>query len=323
VLEALLELRPDLQAAYTHFSPSAEALARRMPAAWAGYLPWDLPEEMAPALDALRPGLLAFTKTEAWPVLTAEAASRGIPVTLVGGTVPPGSSRARWPGRTLLRPTWARLSLVAAISDADAEGFRALGVPSGALRVTGDPGIDSAAARARGADPDAPYLRPFREAPRPTVVAGSTWPSDTAVLLPALAAARKRAPEVRAVLAPHEPSEAVVRGLLAELERDGWRAATLAAVEERGAEGVDAVVVDRVGVLAHLYTVGRVAYVGGGFHDAGLHRPAGGRLIIARLRGKSAGRRWLIAYVATGAGSLLCAFGFRVKIGRASCRERV
>ncbi len=29
--------------------------------------------------------------------------------------------------------------------------------------------------------------------------------------------------------------------------------------------------VDRVGVLAELYTIGDAAYVGGGFHDAGLH----------------------------------------------------
>jgi 3-deoxy-D-manno-octulosonic-acid transferase len=37
------------------------------------------------------------------------------------------------------------------------------------------------------------------------------------------------------------------------------------------AEGWDAVVLDRVGVLAHLYTVGSVGYVGGGFHGQGLH----------------------------------------------------
>jgi 3-deoxy-D-manno-octulosonic-acid transferase len=41
--------------------------------------------------------------------------------------------------------------------------------------------------------------------------------------------------------------------------------------------------VDRVGVLAHLYTIGDVAYVGGGFHDMGLHsvlEPAAARLPV-------------------------------------------
>ena len=30
-------------------------------------------------------------------------------------------------------------------------------------------------------------------------------------------------------------------------------------------------VVDRIGVLAHLYTIGDMAYVGGGYHEDGLH----------------------------------------------------
>ncbi len=271
VLEALLRRRPGLQAIFTHFSPSAEALAARMGGAWAGYLPWDLPEEMAPALDAVVPGVVAFTKTEAWPVLVEEAARRGIPVALVGGSVPPGARRARWPGRALLRPTWSRLSLACAIAETDAEGLRWLGVPAAVVHVTGDPAVDSAAERARGADPASPWLAPFHAEPRPTVVAGSTWPSDLRVLLPALDTARRREPGLRAVLTPHEPHPEVVRELLADLSRRGWRSASLADVEGKGAVGVDAVVVDRVGVLAHLYTVADVAYVGGGFHAAGLH----------------------------------------------------
>jgi 3-deoxy-D-manno-octulosonic-acid transferase len=37
------------------------------------------------------------------------------------------------------------------------------------------------------------------------------------------------------------------------------------------AEQVTVIVVDRVGVLADLYAVGQAAYVGGGYHRAGLH----------------------------------------------------
>ena len=285
VLEALRSLRPELQAVYTHFSPSAAVLASRMPAEVSGYLPWDLPDEVAAVLEAVRPDAVVFTKTEAWPVLVDEAVRRGVAVALVGGTVPPGAGRGRWPARALLRPMWSRLSLVAAITDADAEAFGALGVPPGAIHVTGDPGIDSAAQRARSADPSAPYLAPFHEDRRPTVVAGSTWPADDAVLLPALAAARGSVANLRVVLAPHEPDERHVAPLVARLGAEGWRVATLDEIERRGhARDVDAVVVNRVGVLAHLYTVGDVAYVGGGFHDAGLHsvlEPAAARLPVA------------------------------------------
>jgi 3-deoxy-D-manno-octulosonic-acid transferase len=255
-----------------------------MPADVAGYLPWDLPDEMGPVLDAVSPDVVVFTKTEAWPVLVEESARRGVPVAMVGGTVPAGAGRGRWPARALLREVWRSMTLVGAISEEDADGFRRLGVRDEAIRVTGDPGIDSAAQRATAADPEAPWLRPLREDPRPTVVAGSTWPADDAVLLPALSAVRRRVPDLRVVLAPHEPAPDQVERLTRVLAGDGWRTARLADVEERGdARGVDVVVVDRVGVLAQLYTVGGAAYVGGGFHDAGLHsvlEPAAARLPV-------------------------------------------
>ena len=272
VLGAVRSRRPGLQVAFTHFSPSAEDLAGRIGADVAAYLPWDVAEPVGGALDALRPDLLVFTKTEVWPVLVDEAGRRGVRVALVGAVVPPGAGRMRWPARRLLRPTWARLSLACAVSDADAEALAALGVPVAALHVTGDPGIDSAIGRLEAADPAAPYLAPFHEDPRPTLVAGSTWPEDEAVLIPALDLVRRSVPDIRVIFAPHEPTADAVGGLLTRLQGLGWKSRSLAAVESRGSPGdAAAVVVDRVGVLAHMYTVGSVAYVGGGFGGRGLH----------------------------------------------------
>jgi 3-deoxy-D-manno-octulosonic-acid transferase len=271
VLEALAGRRAGLEAVFTHLSPSAEALAAGMPAAWAGYLPWDVPREVARSLDAVRPGAVVFTRTEVWPVLVAEAHRRGVPLAMVGGIVRPGAGRSRWWARAVLRSTWRRLSLACAVTGADADGFARMGVPTSVLQVTGDPGIDSAAARAGGPEVDEPWLVPFVEEPRPTVVAGSTWPSDLRVLLPALDRARRAVPGLRVVVAPHEPTSAVVADIFSDFFASGWRGATLAEVEAVGAGDVDVVVVERMGVLARLYRVADVAYVGGGFHGAGLH----------------------------------------------------
>ncbi len=285
VKDAFLELRSDLQVIFTHFSPSAESLADGFGADVTAYLPWDLRGPVSRALDGVRPDLLVFTKTEVWPVLVAEAVRRDVPVTMVGATVPEGAGRARLPARVLMRRTWRSLELACAISDADAERLVQVGVPADRVRVTGDPGIDSAAARFESASADAPYLAPFRSDPRPTVVAGSTWPSDEDVLLPALAAARPEIPGLRVVIAPHEPTEGHVAALSERLAGDGWSVATLSRVEAAGdVTGRDAVVVDRVGVLAHLYGIATVSFVGGGFHDDGLHsvlEPAAASIPVA------------------------------------------
>jgi 3-deoxy-D-manno-octulosonic-acid transferase len=71
------------------------------------------------------------------------------------------------------------------------------------------------------------------------------------------------------VLAPHEPTAAH----LAPLER--WAAAERLACARLSAGpaagDADVVLVDAVGGLAELYAAGDAAFVGGGFHDAGLH----------------------------------------------------
>jgi 3-deoxy-D-manno-octulosonic-acid transferase len=272
VVEAVRERRSDFQIVFTHFSPSAEGLAVRLSADVAGPLPWDTPQEAGRSVTAVRPDVLAFTKTEVWPVLAAAARTAGATTALVAATLPPGASRLWWPARSVLRPTLSRLELVAAVGADDAGRLIGLGAAANTTYVTGDPGIDSAAQRVRAVEPAAPYLRPFATPRRPTVVAGSTWPSDETVLVPALVAVRRHHPSLRAVIAPHEPGEEAVRALEVRVKREGWRSARLGQVESVGACGdADLVVVDRVGVLAELYTVGDVAWVGGGFHGHGLH----------------------------------------------------
>ena len=279
VMEALRALRPDLQVAFTHFSPSAEPLARRFGADVADYLPWDARDLLGPVLERLAPDVVVFTKTEVWPVLVEEAGRRGTPAALVAGTVPPGAGRRSRPARLLLGPTWRRLDAALACTDDDARALVEIGVRAEVVHVTGDPGIDSAARRAVAADPAAPHLAVWAAdapdgdgGPAPLIVLGSTWPSDERVLLPALDGVRRRVPNLRVVIAPHEPSGDRVGALIGALMQQGWHPATLAHVEAAGGLGpVDAVVVERVGVLAELYTVGSVAYVGGGFHGAGLH----------------------------------------------------
>lgn len=272
VKDAWLARHPDTQIVFTFFSPSAEAFAEGFGADVTAYLPWDLRGPLARVLEALRPDAVVFTKTEVWPTLIAEARRHDVPVGIVGATVPEGAGRARRPARAFLAESWAALDLACAISEADAGRLVELGVPTPRVHVTGDPGIDSAAMRFHAAPSQAPHLLPFRAGDRPTVVAGSTWEADEAVLVPALATVRAQVADVRTIVAPHEPTPDHVSRLLQELAAAGWRTGTLSEVEQAGdASRVDAVVVDRVGVLAHLYGVASVSFVGGGFHDQGLH----------------------------------------------------
>jgi 3-deoxy-D-manno-octulosonic-acid transferase len=266
----LLHLRathPELQLAYTHFSPSAERFARALGVDFTDYLPFDTRADARTALDALRPAALVFSKLDVWPTLAREAAGRGVRLGLISATLAEESGRRSGIAAALLRDAYALLDAVGAIDEEDAERLVELGVRRSAICITGDTRYDQVWSRAASTDRAGALLAPL-VASRPTLVAGSTWPADEAVLLDAWSAVRRGIPEARLIIAPHEP----VPAHLAPIER--WAAeqhARLARLDAPDAGAADVVLVDRVGVLGDLYALADVAYVGGGFHAAGLH----------------------------------------------------
>jgi 3-deoxy-D-manno-octulosonic-acid transferase len=218
------------------------------------------------ALEALRPRALVFSKVDLWPELATRAAAGGTAVGMIAATVSPGSSRLRWPARSALRAGYQSVHAAGAVSVPDAERLIRLGVAPSRIEVTGDPRYDSAVERVRTVSADDPRLRLVRSAP--TLVAGSTWPADEDVLLPAFRAVRAAQPEARLLVVPHEPTEVHLTRLRA-------RARELELPEpvrlESGAGAAPLMIEDRVGGLAELYVGATLAYVGGGFGEAGLH----------------------------------------------------
>ena len=267
VLEIARARRPDLQLAYTYYSPSAVGFARGLDVDFRDYLPFDTPGDARVALDALRPAALVFSKLDVWPVITHEARSRGVRLGLISATLARGSSRRSRAASALLRDAYAALEVVGAVDDADADRLVQLGVRSNVIVVTGDTRYDQVWLRAQRVDRSTPMLARLRSS-RPTIVAGSTWPADEAVLLPAFDALRRAGANARLIIAPHEPSVQHVAGITDMAKRAKFATAQL---DEPDALGADIVVIDRLGVLGDLYALADVAYVGGGFHSAGLH----------------------------------------------------
>jgi 3-deoxy-D-manno-octulosonic-acid transferase len=259
--------RPDIQVAYTFFSPSAESFARSLAVDFADYLPFDTGGDATSVLNALRPTALVFSKLDVWPVLVGEASRRGVPLGLISGTVSEASSRDGLIATALLQDCYEALDRVGAASEADAERIVALGTDRDRIVVTGDTRYDQVWLKATTVDLHSALLAPLASS-RPTLVAGSTWPADEAVLFEAWPAVRRDIPEARLIIAPHEP----VPEHLAAVE-DWARSEHLSLARLGSAESsaADVVLVDRTGVLGDLYSLATAAFVGGGFHGAGLH----------------------------------------------------
>ncbi len=266
VLEVMRQRHPEVQLAFTHFSPSAETFARSLDVDFHDYLPFDSAADMRATLDALRPTALVYAKLDVWPTLSAIAHARGIPLGLVSATLAPRSSRRSRLASALLRDAYMALDGVGAVDDADAARLIELGVQRNAITVTGDTRYDQVWQRAQRVDRNSPLLTRLGSS-RPTLVAGSTWPADEKVLLPAMARVRRRFPTARLIIAPHEPTSAHLASIEAWSAAESYRLDRL----DDGGTTTDVILVDRVGVLGDLYALADFAFVGGGFHDAGLH----------------------------------------------------
>ena len=267
VLERMRAARRDVQLAYTFFSPSAEQFASRLSVDFRDYLPFDATPAVRDALRAIEPTALVFSKLDVWPTLTREAAALGVRLGLISATLAETSSRRSGIASALLREAYGRLEAVGAIDASDAERLVALGARREVVEITGDTRYDQVWARASAAARSGPLLSPLASR-RPTLVAGSTWPADERVLLDAWGRVRRGTREARLIIAPHEPVDVHLTSLERWAESAGLSHARL---DSAGAGVADVVIVDRVGVLGDLYALADVAFVGGGFHAAGLH----------------------------------------------------
>ncbi|MEO7361330.1 MAG: glycosyltransferase N-terminal domain-containing protein [Gemmatimonadaceae bacterium] len=289
IIEALQRARPDVQIAYSFFSPSAEAFAKTLNVDIENYLPFDSESDTHALINALAPTALFFVKLDVWPKLVSVAKSKEVFVGLLSGTVAPASSRQGILSRAILHDAYAALDVVGAIDAANGERLRGLGVVNNRLSVSGDTRFDQVWERAARVDRNSALLQVLRS-DRPTIVAGSTWPSDDAVLLAAFTDVKRRVANARLIIAPHEPTPehlqpllewAHAQGLSVRLLKEltdasandgstiglGSNSSTLSPLEK----AIDVVIIDRIGVLGDIYALADVAFVGGAFHKSGLH----------------------------------------------------
>lgn len=296
------DVQVECQIVYTYFSPSAEKFARSLPVDYTDFLPIDSVSSAQKMLSILQPSCIVFSKLDVWPNLVREASACGVPTGLISGSLPSNSSRSRGIGKILSQTTYPLLTYIGAASQGDADNFLLLGVPPTRLSVTGDTRYDQAwkrahSQRSRAAEKAVQSLSSAGEGEREAafsrtfcLVAGSTWPPDEKVILEGWArfvrghARHQTDAKSQLIIAPHEISSTHIESLIGWAQDRFLRALRLSDVTAHAAvptdkdniathdiHAADIIIIDSVGILADLYTVGNAAYVGGGFHDKGLH----------------------------------------------------
>ena len=254
VIRELKRRRPEQPVVVTYFSPSYAARVTEFPGVdHAEPLPLDLPGPVTAFLDRVDPALCLIARTDFWPELLTQTGRRGIPRVVFAYTQRPVTGLKAWFSRAQLR----LVDEVRVVGEADRAATLKL-APHQRVVIDGDPRYDQVAYRLVAANHGA---KPKVDDP-PTLIAGSTWDEDEAVLIPALTTLLKDR-RLRLILVPHEPSPAHVARATARIERAGLTVNLASGPAPWTNEHVW--LVDHVGRLAELYARATFALIGGSF----------------------------------------------------------
>jgi 3-deoxy-D-manno-octulosonic-acid transferase len=268
VMEMFRTRFPDHKLVVTFFSPSGYEVRKNYAGAdFIFYLPADTRKNASRFIDLVNPEMAFFIKYEYWYNYLDVLTERRIPVYFISARFHEDQHFFKWYG------SWFREKLKALtwffVQDTESERLlQQIGIRS--VSVSGDTRFDRVSAVA-SQNREFPVIAEFCRGSL-TLVAGSTWKEDEAILIPLI---REESPGLKFIIAPHETDPQRVASLTGSL---GVPFLKYSEATESNVGIVNILVIDSVGILAQLYKYATLAYVGGAF-GSGLHNilePAAG-----------------------------------------------
>ncbi len=261
VIEATRARFPKGKILLTFFSPTGYIpLQHYEKVDWVFYIPLDTPWDMKRFLNAVRPAKAIFTITDFWPVMMNMLRRRKIDTYIISVHVEPDSYHLSWWDfnyRQIMRNCY---NCVMVRDQMSYDVLTRLGVPN--VKITGDPRVDRVADILKEG-----WSNPVVDAwsgGKKVFIAGSTFPAEDEMMLE-IANAH---PDVKIMMVPHETDPKEANAIIAKAQHG---AVKYTDYEGKGPDQrlIDAqiLVVNTVGMLAHLYRYVYGCLIGGGFTD--------------------------------------------------------
>lgn len=271
IIERLKRQHPSKKVLLTFFSSSGYEMRKDYELAdLVLYLPFATRRNARFFLDSIDIEMAVFVKYEYWPAYLKELRKREIPTYVIAALFRPGQAFFKWYGKPY-RKLLTLFSLLFVQDEQSRAQLEQYGITN--VIVAGDTRFDRVSAVCadkreimqlmRFIEPEITPLTNIFLDERRVIVAGSTWPEDEALL----ARYVSEHPEVKLVLVPHELTPEHLHDIF---NRFQGRFVRFSEATLQNLTTCSVLLIDRMGLLSHLYRYGQVAYVGGGF-GAGIH----------------------------------------------------
>lgn len=242
---------------------------------FAFYLPIDFRVFVRRFIRDIHPGVVILLETEIWPNLIFESAERNIPVFIVNGRISDKAIGKYQKVKYFLGPVLNRLRGIDVQDETMKHRFIALGAKPDLVSVTGNMKFDWEPSSHHDAVVEIVQQR-FLDARSFLCIAGSTHEGEEEKLFDVYHSIRARFPYFTLLVAPRhlERLQAIenkarqagmVLRKLSALVQEGAR------VRDENASGEGLFVLDRMGILAGLYRIADVVFIGGSLVRGGGH----------------------------------------------------
>ncbi|MBN1481501.1 hypothetical protein EH223_03975 [candidate division KSB1 bacterium] len=234
------------------------------------YLPFDSLCNAGKFIHKLKPRLHVIIRHDIWPNYQWLLQRKKIPSILVDASFSDKRLKLikRW--RSLYTHVYATFAAICVISQSNKERLASVYPRTKRIIICGDTRYDRVYSRATDTA-RIDFLRQkeffIREK---CLVAGSTWPADEKVILPGILKAMQQHKEFSLIIAPHEISGEHLDFIDESFANVDISVTKLSEWENFAASGSRVLLIDSIGLLANLYALGAIAYVGGGF-GVGVH----------------------------------------------------
>lgn len=261
VIEKIKERYPSHKIIVTFFSPSGYEVRKNNNVADVTiYLPLDTKSNAKKFLKLAHPELVFFIKYEFWLNYLKELEKAKTPTYLISGIFRDNQMFFKWYGG-FYRKALKAFTYFFVQNEKSKEKIEAIGFKN--VIVSGDTRFDRVAAILER-DNTVDFIEQFKNN-TPTIVIGSSWPKDEALLVEYI----NQAPSnVKFIIAPHNIKQEQIINLKSQITKP---TVLFSEKDNKDLSTYDVFIIDTVGLLTKIYSYGTIAYVGGGFGNPGIH----------------------------------------------------
>lgn len=261
VIEEIKANYPDHKIVVTFFSPSGyEVRKNNTVADVTVYLPLDTPKNAKLFLKLVHPDLVFFIKYEFWINYLDQLQKQNIPTYLISGIFREKQLFFKWYGG-FYRKALNAFTYFFVQNENSRKLIMQLGKTN--VIISGDTRFDRVVAILEK-DNSVDFIAQFKNNSL-TVVIGSSWPKDEALLVDFI---NSCALDVKFIIAPHNIKTEQIKQLQSSISK---KTVLFSEKENKNLAEYNIFIIDTIGILTKIYSYADIAYVGGGFGNPGVH----------------------------------------------------